>query len=331
MPQGKSEWVLAGDIGGTNARLRLYDSRGVKIVHEAVVPSAGEPSLETIVAKYLTKRKAHVRAAALAVAGPVVDGVSRTTNLPWVVDENKLARELGIQRVWLVNDLAAAAVGCTHVARSSTVTLARGEPPRAGNIAVISAGTGLGEALLIWDRDHYVPSASEGGHVDFAPTSPLEDELLSYLRAKLGADRVSYERILSGPGLGHVYDFFRDRDGEDAKNARRLRTADRPPVISALGLSKKSRAAVQAIELFARVYGAESGNLALKGLSVRGVYLCGRMAAEILPPMKKAFLSGFRDKGRMADLLSRVPVTIVTDSLVGLTGAGYLAARLAAS
>jgi glucokinase len=330
MLQGKSEWVLAGDIGGTNARLRLYDARGLKVVHEAVVPSAGEPSLEAIVAKYLAKRKARVTAAALAVAGPVVDGVSRTTNLPWVVDENQLSRDLGIPRVWLLNDLAAAAVGCTHAGRAAKVLLARGQPPRTGNVAVISAGTGLGEALLIWDRDHYVPSASEGGHTDFAPTSALESELLDFLRKRVGG-RVSYERILSGPGFAHVYDFFRERDGEDAKNDRRLRVADRSPIISSLGLSKKSRAAMHAVDLFARVYGAEAGNLALKGLAVGGVYLCGRMAAEILPTKKAAFLSGFRDKGRMADLLSRVPVTIVTDSLVGLTGAGYLAARLAAS
>jgi glucokinase len=331
MRKGTAEWVLAGDIGGTHARLRLYDSRALTIEHEAVFPSAGEPSLEKIVAKYLERRKVNVRAAVLGVAGPVVDGISRTTNLPWVIDENKLARDLGIPRVWLLNDLAAIAVGCTRVPRSATITLARGQPARSGNVGVMSAGTGLGEALLILERDHYLPCATEGGHADFAATSPVEVELLAYLQQRVSSDHVSYERILSGPGLGHVYDFFREREGEEAKNTRRLRAADRPPVISALGLSKKSHAAAHAVDLFARVYGAEAGNLALKGLTVGGIYLCGGMAAEILPPRKATFLSGFRDKGRMAELLARIPVTIVTDSLVGLTGAGYLAARLAAS
>jgi glucokinase len=184
--------------------------------------------------------------------------------------------------------------------------------------------------MLIWYRDRYVPCATEGGHTDFAPTSPIEVDLLAYLHQRGGGGHVSYERILSGSGLVHLYDFFREREGEDAKNGRRLRAADRAPVIAELGLAKRSRAAAHAVDRFARVYGAEAGNLALKGLAVGGIFLCGRMAATLLPPQKAAFLAGFRDKGRMSELLSRVPVTIVTDSLVGLAGAGYLAARLAA-
>jgi glucokinase len=325
------DFVLAGDIGGTNARLRLYDGQGLAIMHEAVLPSREAPSLESVVGKYLARRKVRVGAAVLAVAGPVVDGVAHTTNLPWVVDERVLARDLDIPRVALVNDLAAAAIGCTRAARESRVVLARGHAPRAANIAVIAAGTGLGEALLVWDRDHFVPCATEGGHADFAPTSAIEVELLEFLQKTLGIDHVSYERVLSGPGIGHVYDFFVERFGETAANRRKLKAADRHPIISALGLAGDSFAAAQAIELFAHVYGAEAGNLALKGLALGGVYLCGRMAAEILPPRKAAFLFGLRTKGRMAELLARIPVTIVTDSFVGLTGAGYLAARLAAS
>jgi glucokinase len=155
--------------------------------------------------------------------------------------------------------------------------------------------------------------------------------VLSFLKKRLSLDHVSYERVLSGPGIGHLYDFFVGRYGEPAAVARRLRVADRHPVISSLGLSNKSRAATAAVDLFARVYGAESGNLALKGLALGGIFLSGRMAGEILPPKKAAFLAGLRAKGRMAELLSRIPVTIVTDSFVGLTGAGHLAARLSAS
>ena len=329
MLKGSSSLVLAGDIGGTNARLRLYESSGMAVVHEAILSSRSESSLGKILGKYLERRRAKVSAAVLGVAGPVVNGISHTTNLPWVIDAKKLGRELGIPRVWLLNDLAAAAVGCTRVAASSTISLTRGRPVPKGNIAVIAAGTGLGEALLVWDHDHYVPLATEGGHADFGPTSSVEIELLMYLYQRGGGEHVSYERILSGSGLGQLYDFFEEREGEDARNARRLRAVDRPPVIAALGLSKKSHVAWHAVDLFARIYGAEAGNLALKGFAVGGVFLCGKIAATLLPPQKATFLEAFREKGRMSELLSRMPITIVTDSLVGLTGAGYLAAHLA--
>jgi glucokinase len=329
--QKAANFVLAGDIGGTNARLRLYDDGGAKVVHEATMPSASEPTLEAIVSKYLAKRKVNVRAAALAVAGPVVDGVAHISNLPWVLDEKALSREIGIPIVRLFNDLEAAAIGCTRVGRSDTVTLARGKPVREGNKAVIAAGTGLGEALLVWEGDHFVPQPTEGGHADFASSSPIEDELLSYLRFKLSPHHVSYERVLSGPGLGNLYDFFAAQLGEAPANQRRIGQKDRNRAITLLGLSRKSRPAAKAVDLFARIYGAEAGNLVLKGLTTGGLFLCGRMAAEILPRKKVAFLSAMRAKGRMSDLLTRIPVILVTDSFVGLTGAGYLAARLASS
>jgi len=299
------------------------------MVHETIVPSAGAPSLEAIVSKYLAQRKVRVQAAALAVAGPVVDGKAQLGNLPWVLDEKTLSRELGIPIVRLVNDLVAAAIGCTFVRRADTITLARGKPVNQGNMAVIAAGSGLGEALLVWERDRYVPQPTEGGHADFAPSSPLEDELLSYLRFRTSPDHVSYERILSGPGLGHLYDFFVAQLGETPANRRRLGTKRRNAVISLLGLARKSRPAAQAVDLFARICGAESGNLALKGLTTGGLFLCGQIAAEILPRKKAAFLSAMRTKGRMSELLTQIPVTIVTDTLVGLAGAGSLAASLA--
>jgi len=330
MRKGDSvEHVLAGDIGGTNARLRLYDRTGAKVRHEAVLPSAGAPSLAAIVGGYLASRRARVRSAVLGIAGPVVNGISTVTNLPWVIDERKLARQLKIPRVSLMNDLAAVAIGCTRLGPAALTVLAKGRPPKGVNIAVIAAGTGLGEALLVWDRDHYVPCQTEGGHADFAPTSELEVDLYHFLKRRLAIARVSYERVLSGPGLGNVYDFFVERDGEESANATELENGDRNAKIAALGLSGKSRAASQAIDLFARVYGSESGNLILKGLALGGVFLSGRIANDIIPHRKDIFLAGLRDKGRLSPLVERVPVTVVKDSLVGLAGAGYLAARLA--
>jgi glucokinase len=330
MRKGESvEHVLAGDIGGTNARLRLYDRTGAKVRHEAVLPSAGAPSLAAIVGGYLAARRARVRSAVLGIAGPVVNGISTVTNLPWVIDERKLARQLKIPRVSLMNDLAAVAIGCTRLGPSALTVLAKGRAPKGVNIAVIAAGTGLGEALLVWDRDHYVPCQTEGGHSDFAPTSELEVDLYHFLKRRLAIARVSYERVLSGPGLGNVYDFFVERDGEESANAKGLENGDRNAKIAALGLAGKSRAASQAIDLFSRVYGSESGNLVLKGLALGGIFLSGRIANDIIPHRKDIFLAGMREKGRLGPLVERVPVTVVKDSLVGLAGAGYLAARLA--
>jgi glucokinase len=332
MASGRSsEMILAGDIGGTNARLRLYDRAGKRILHEAVLPSASARSLIAILRQFLSARTGKVLSAALAIAGPVVAGVGDITNLKWKVDERKLSRELGIPQVSLLNDLAAGAIGCTRVSPSARVVISRGSAPKGGNMAVIAAGTGLGEALLIWDGQKYIPSATEGGHCDFAPNSDLELELLKYLRDRFAQGHVSFERVLSGPGLGNIYDFFVERHGgESLENAEKLANGDRNAQIAALGLAGKSRASVDAVDLFSRIYGAEAGNLALKGLALAGVFVLGKIATSLLPRRKGPFLRGMRSKGRMGDLLHAAPVTLVTDRLVGLTGAGYIAARLAA-
>ncbi len=326
-----AQMVLAGDIGGTNARLRLYERRGKRILDEAVLPSRGVASLSVLLREYLSKRKGKVVAAVLGVAGPVVGGVADVTNLPWkVIDERKLAKELRIPKVSLINDLAAGAVGCTRVHASAREVISKGKPQKGGNIAVIAAGTGLGQAALVWDGSEYVPSATEGGHCDYAPTSELEVELWSYLRNLFNTGHVSVERALSGPGLGRIYDFFVNRHGgESLEIAERLASGDRNANIATLGLAKASPATGDAVDLFARIYGAEAGNLTLKSLGLGGVYLLGRIATTIIPRKKAIFLEGMRYKGRMGELLARVPVTVVTDRFVGLTGAGYLAARLA--
>jgi glucokinase len=335
--------VLAGDIGGTNARFRLYDLAGKATVHEATLSSRSAKSLQALVGRYLGQVGARVRAAVLGIAGPVVDGVSRTTNLPWVVDERVLAAKLGIPVVRLVNDLAGVAMGCVRLGPSVRSTVWAGTPAKA-NCAVISAGTGLGEALLVWDGKHYVPSPTEGGHTDFGPRNPTEVELLAYLaaciaregkgkgRGKANPAHVSYERVISGPGLGQMYDFFVKQGGvkEPAAVSKRLAKGDRNAAICELGLARKSRPAEKAVDAFAAALGAEAGNLALKGFALGGVYLCGRIAQEIVPRRKKVFLDAMHDKGRMKALVEKVPVIIVKDDLVGLVGAGYLAAQLAA-
>jgi glucokinase len=324
------QMILAGDIGGTNARLRLYDRLGTHVIDEAVLPSGAARSLAALLRDYLKTRDGRVVAAVLAVAGPVIGGVADVTNLPWkVIDQRKLAKELGIPKVSLINDLAAGAVGCTIVAPSSRLTISKGKPEKEANIAVIAAGTGLGEALLVWDGEKHVPSAAEGGHCDFPPNSEIEVELWNYLRGMFG--HVSIERVLSGPGLGHIYDFFvRRYGGETFEIGEEMSSGDRNANIASLGLAKKSRAAADAVDLFSRIYGAESGNLFLKGLALGGVYLLGKIATTIVPRKKTDFLAGMRYKGRMTELLATAQVTVVTDRFVGLTGAGYLAARLAA-
>jgi glucokinase len=333
------ELLLAGDIGGTHARLRLYD-RSQRVVDEAVFPSRKAPSLAVIVRRYLASQKARVSTAVLGIAGPVVGGVVRATNLPWTADERHLARDLDIPRVRLVNDLAALAVGCTRLGRTSKVILARGRAVDGANMAVIAAGTGLGEALLIWDGTKFLPCATEGGHSDYGPNSPLELDLWTYLHHSTRGRHVSNEDVVSGPGLGRMYDFFAarapERDAREGQSretravARRLASGDRNAAITELGLANKSDAAARAVDLFASIYGAEAGNLVLRGLALGGLFVCGGIAARIVPAKKPVFLAAMRNKGRMAKLLSAVPVTLVDDPFVGLIGAGHLAARLAA-
>jgi glucokinase len=326
--------LLAGDIGGTHARLRLYDG-SLRVVHESVFSSRA-PSLAGIVRGYLSSQKAKVAAAVFGIAGPVVGGTVRATNLPWKADEQKLARDLDIPRVRLVNDLAALAVGCLHIGRASKVIVAKGRVVKGGNMAVIAAGTGLGEALLIWDGEKFVPCSTEGGHSDFGPTTDLEIHLLEHLRQHAVGEHVSGEDVLSGPGLGRIYDFFvehlgpRARAREKAVLARRLGSGDRNAVITELGLARETPATARAVDLFASIYGAESGNLVLRSLALGGLFVCGTIASRIVPAKKAVFLAAMRDKGRMTKLLSQVPVVLVKDRFVGLVGAGHLAARLAA-
>jgi glucokinase len=322
--------VLVGDIGGTHARLSLRVPNG-RSVRTEVLESRGHASLEAVVQAFLAgvHPKPKISAAAFGVAGPVVRGRCVATNLPWVIDERVLARRLSIKRVTLLNDLVALALGALDVRAAKIHPLTDRSPKKRGgaNIAVLAAGTGLGEASLVWDGSRFVPSATEGGHSDFAPRDDLEVELFRFLRERFG--HVSWERVLSGAGLGNVYDFFVRSKGivESPETARAIADAvDRNAAIADLGSRRKSEAAARAVTLFASVYGAEAGNLALKTLAVGGVYLCGNIAARMVGVLDEGgFRAAFVDKGRFRPLMEMIPVAVVLDSDVGLAGAARVA------
>jgi glucokinase len=327
--------LLVGDIGGTNTRLALFSDDATALHHQAVLPSAGHRSLAAAVRAFLRglgKRPPRLRAATFGVAGPVLGGRVKATNFPWVVDERVMQRELGIQRVAVINDLVALALGAVAAKRSELVLLQGTKPPQVGrgNLVVLAAGTGLGEAALVWDGARLVPCGTEGGHTDFAPRTETEWRLRQYLAERVGG-RVSYERVASGPGLGMVYDFFQgSRDLADPPDVveRLAEAQDRNAKIAELGASGESQACARALELFASVYGAEAGNLALKYLAVGGVFVAGGIAASMVPTLKQHFLPALRDKGRFSELVGKLPVAVVKDSSIGLRGSARHAAGL---
>jgi glucokinase len=326
--------LLVGDIGGTHARLSLLTAEGRTVRHD-VFESRKHASLEAVARKFLGEPKPRVTAAAFGVAGPVVKGRVTATNFPWVIDARVLSRKLAIRRVTLLNDLVALSLGALEVPRRRLHVIgASGAPQKKGaNLAVIAAGTGLGEGLLVWDGVRFVPSPTEGGHSDFAPRDDLEVDLLKFLRARFG--HVSWERVLSGDGLGHLYDFFRQskRRADSRENTRTIEAAaDRNAAIAQLGIAGTSDPAARAVDLFASIYGAEAGNLVLKSLAVGGVFVCGNIAARLLPVLDRGgFHRAFVDKGRFMRLMERVPVAVVLDSDVGLAGAARVARGLGQS
>jgi glucokinase len=320
--------ILAGDVGGTNTRLAFFQLRDghPETVVERIYPSAGHSSLDDIVADFIASQKIHADAAAIGVAGPVRDGICRATNLPWIVDSRALARRAGISRFALINDLEANAYGISTLEPSDFVVLQQGDTNAQGNGAVISPGTGLGEAGLYWDGKQHWPVASEGGHSSFAPQDALQDELMRYLRAQFG--HVSWERVLSGPGLFNVYKFLRDtgRGEEPAWLAAELKDHDPSPTISRAALEGKCALCGKALDLFVELYGSEAGNVALKMAAMGGVYLGGGIAPRILPKLQSSgFLAAFVDKGRLRPLLETIPIRVILNDRTALRGAALRA------
>jgi glucokinase len=320
--------ILAGDIGGTNTRLALYEPVGDKLEfrNETTYPSRNHPSLDEIVSLFVAKTGAHIERACFGIAGPVKDGRSVTSNLAWIVDARRLAQVLSIQQVFLLNDLEAIAYGIAALGAAHIATLREGAA-FPGNRAVIAAGTGLGEAGLLWDGSRHRPLASEGGHADFAPRNALEVELLMFLLAKF--EHASYERILSGPGLVNLYEFFRDAKHEPEPAWLKDEKAQAEPaaVITQNALTGKSPLCERVLQLFVQIYGAEAGNCVLRFMAVNGLYIAGGIAPKILPALSQPeFLRAFTDKGRMNSLLELVPVRVVVNDKIGILGSAHFAA-----
>ena len=321
--------ILAGDIGGTNTRLALVEetSGGMRIRFEKTFPSRERTSLEGALEEFLSGRRVAFTRASFGIAGPVRNGRCEATNLPWVVDACSVAKQLRLKRVGLINDLVANAYGIALLRGKDLVTLNKGARNAQGNRALISAGTGLGEAGMIWDGAAHRPFGSEGGHVDFAPRNRLEAELLGYLMDRHG--RVSCERLISGPGLVNVYRFFRDREKGTEPDwlAEELRVGDPAAAISRNALEGKSPLCVQALDLFVSVYGAAAGNLALTFMSTGGVYLGGGIAPKIVTKLREpGFMNAFTAKGRLRPLLQDVPVRVIMNQKTALLGAARHAA-----
>jgi glucokinase len=339
--------VLAGDIGGTNARFAVFDVKktGPTLLYSEVLESRGYKTFEAAMGAFLDQtlkatrsKKLALAAASLAIAGPVVDQRVKTTNLPWLIDARTVAKRFSIKKVTLLNDLMAVGLGAIASPAKNLVSLQVGRPKKTGGtISVIAAGTGLGEAMFLWDGQEHIACASEGGHTDFAPRNGVEDELLSVLRAEHG--RVSYERIASGSTISMVYRFFvKEQKVKETKQNTTFvaQASDANRAVVELARSGKSEAAMRAIDLWCSVYGSEAGNLALKSLSTAGVFVCGGVAAALSDVLAKGlparrnevspFLQAFRDKGRMRALVEAIPVAVCMEPRAGLLGAATHAA-----
>jgi len=325
--------ILAGDIGGTNTRLAIMDGTPQRLTPIAVEVYASKEhsGLEVIVRDFLSKHNQTPVAGALGVPGAVRNEVVEATNLPWLVSARALTSDLGFP-LRVINDLEANAHGIAMLSESDLVTLNAGVPVERGNRALISAGTGLGEAgLVVGDDGTYRPVPSEGGHVDFAPRNDLELELLRYLSGRF--EHVSYERVLSGPGLFNIYQFLRDtgRAEEPAWLADELNQSDPSAAIAKSALEGTAEISVQALDLFVAVYGAEAGNLALKFMATGGTFVGGGIAPKILRKLSSsAFMKAFQAKGRVSWVMKDIPVRVITNDKTALLGAGRVALTVAA-
>jgi glucokinase len=325
--------ILAGDVGGTKVHLALFDFTEGKLNHtrDKQYPAKEYSGLEEIVKEFLGTD--HVSAACFGVPGPVRDGRLRLTNLPWTLDSRELAKNLAIDHVFLINDLEANGYGVAELGPDQIYTLSDGDASQIGNRGLIAAGTGLGEGILAWNGRIHVPYPSEGGHTDFGPRNEEEIELLRFLQRKYNG-RVSYERVVSGMGLTNIYEFLRDSRGLEEPKWLADKIAEAPDpnsVITEMALSAKSEICAKALDMMVSIYGAEAGNLALKVLSVGGLYVGGGIAPKILEKLKDGtFLKAFQDKGRLSQLLINMPVRVILDSGAALMGAAaYAEARAA--
>jgi glucokinase len=324
--------ILAADVGGTKTYLALCEagSAGFAPVTEARYETPKYASLGALLKAFVDQAGRRPACVVVGVPGPVRQLPVRAVNLPWLIDPDEMRKALGVQAVHLLNDLEAAAYGTQVLDPKDTVTLNDAAVDPEGNVAVIAAGTGLGEGGLCWTGSRYAAIASEGGHASFSPSDPLEMELWAYLRQRHG--HLSWERILSGPGLVSIYEFVRHRDpaAEPDWFAAELAAApDRAGVISRAAQEGRCELAAVALDLFVLLYGEEAGNLTLKLMATGGLYVGGGIAPKIVARLQTGrFMQGFLNKGRLTDTLRAVPVKVVLNDKTGLMGAAYRGAQL---
>lgn len=321
---------LAGDIGGTKACLALFSvTKGrFRFLYEKTFLSEEYKGLEDILRDFLRKKE-RIDSACFGLAAPVTGRIIRLTNLPWVIDTQSLQKELSMRKVEVMNDLVANAYGISVLKKNDFEILNAGRIIK-GSKALISAGTGLGIAILFWDGKRHMPSSSEGGHAEFAPRNQLEIELLRYLNKRYG--RVSYERVLSGAGLFHIYQFLKasKKFGKEPKwLSEMMKQGDPSAVISEGARLKKNRLCVKALDMFVSIYGAAAGNLALQTMAVGGVYIGGGIAPKIIWKLKDGtFMDAFKKKGRLSHIVSQIPVKVIVNERAALLGAAYRAKEL---
>ena len=310
--------LIAGDIGGTKTDLAIYsrESGPHTPLAQTEVHSADYPSLQAMVVEFLAQVKMSVDVASFDVAGPVINGHVKTTNLPWVLDEQTLANDLELKAAHLMNDLEAVARAVPALRAADVITINKGEPVSNGPIAVIAPGTGLGESFLTWDGSEYLAHGSEGGHCDFAPTDERQIRLLGYLLPRLG--HVGVERVCSGIGVPNIYEFLRDEENiperpEVAQSIASAKDHTKAIVEAAFDPQHPSELCLATVDLLASVLASEAGNLALKVLATGGVYLAGGVALHLLKLLQtQQFVQTFTRKGRFKDLMERMPIHIIT-------------------
>ena len=323
-------YVLAADVGGTKIDIGLFEAGALgappTLAREALLPSRTFATFGAALDSFLKGEP--IAAAAFGLPGPVIDDAVVTTNLPWRVNGHELRGRLGTDRVRLMNDLETTAFGALHLPQSSFKTLNEGKV-RKGHVGVIAAGTGLGQAYLFWDGAGYRTAGTEGGHVDFAPRDELDVELLGWLKRKFG--RVSWERVVSGPGLVDMFTFLADEKRRDANPRIREEVAtaeDKAAVIGRAGVEGSCRACEEAVEMFIRAYGAQAGNLALTVMATGGVFIGGGIVTKLLPKIGSSFVQAFRAKGRYEPFMGELPVKVILDPRTSRLGAAMSAAAL---
>jgi glucokinase len=323
--------VLAGDIGGTKTNLGLY-SKGrsrPRLEMMETFSSRDEPNLEYIIARFMERHNRPVTGACFGIAGPVVKGRSKTTNLPWVISRDRIKKRFKWPRVRLINDLTATALAIPLLRGGELYPLNGNRKGRAQNLALIAPGTGLGQALLIFQMGRYIPIPSEGGHADFSPGSKEEMDLWQYLHGRFG--HVSIERVLSGTGLYNIYSWLKTsgRYKEPPFLVKMIRDMDPAKAITQAALAQRSAICKKALNHFVSILGAVSGNLALTGMATGGVYLGGGIPPKILPAIKEGlFMEAFTDKGRFKGLLKKIPVRVILNDKAALLGAAHCAMNI---